>query len=135
MSKHIGRMRDPVTVGKGRYVEVIPDLIAPDNLFRMSWRTPDSISPSSPRIIFPGVTRLVTHPSVASIASRTASKRALKSCSTWSWSSEERRLAHSAAAEPPTSTASGTTSWSRAADSSTRTNSGRCAIPDSAYSC
>ena len=26
---------------------------------------PDSISPSSPRMIFPGVTRFVTHPSVA----------------------------------------------------------------------
>lgn len=40
-------------------------------LFRMSWRTPDSISPSSPRMIFPGVTRFVSHPSLASIASRT----------------------------------------------------------------
>ena len=45
-----------------------------------SWRTPASISPSSRRMIFPGVTRFVTHPCAASIASTTASKRSLRSC-------------------------------------------------------
>src|ERR1700761_7825111 len=68
----------------------------------MSWRTPDSMSLSSPRMILPGVTRLVTQPWVASTASRTASKRALRSASTWSWSNDVRWLAQGAAADPPT---------------------------------
>ena len=72
-----------------------------------------------------GVTRLVTHPSVDSIASRTVSNRSARSFTTWPWSEENRWSAHRAAAEPPTSTASGTTSWSLAADRSTRSNSGR----------
>lgn len=60
---------DPQRLVSRRYPENCPDgsptSAISKALLRMSWRTPDLISPSSPRMTLPGVTRLVTHPSVA----------------------------------------------------------------------
>ena len=105
VAENLSGMGDPEAVGECCHVKVVSSLVpkdqqvpfhpqdfvgvgtrtfAPDGSrtsttprgrVRISWRTPASMPPSSPRMILLGITLFVIHPSVLSTASRTTSKR------------------------------------------------------------